>query len=140
MTYKDKARQSEYYDGRYGNEIGKYIPQKRPALILKFFLKKQCSRKGIGLDQARLEFANRTNLEPNEIVEIENGVPPTSMQIKKITKGMNWSVFFIFGISKYVYDITEAMYFNDLEIKDPTAADKKDFIVLYEYLLSLITD
>ncbi len=140
MKQKGSSLKTDFYDGSFGSKLVGLNMHERPTKIVIFYLNRQTSQNNISIGQARKNFSEATEIGVHEILNIECGMPPTSIQIKKMVKGMGWSIFFIFGISKGAYQLAESMFFNDLEIANPTAEEKRDFKVLYRDLLTMVTE
>lgn len=110
----------------------------RIAVILSWSIRKHTKDSGLDWNGAINSYARRTNIQPSRFREIVGGQSPLLPEIDKLCRGLNWSLFFLFGLRKETVEQKARQYYTTLGEPNPTPDDLKRFYELYKRLLRYV--
>jgi hypothetical protein len=110
--------------------------QQRPSKILYYHLRKEIkTRRADDMEMAKKLFAEKTGISLERVSEILKGDLPASDEVNKMLKSLNWSLFFLFGVTESDLAHEEQAFFKALEVSSPSPKEKAIFEAIYEELL-----
>ncbi len=123
-----RRQEEEYWDRRY------QIEHPRPSQIIFWHLKVEGDR-GNGPRESIENFSLATGIDQDRVRIIANGEMPSAAEIDAIRRGMRWSIWFLFGISREALELRATTYFSAMGVDSPSRAQFGEFKRLYEKLV-----
>jgi hypothetical protein len=136
-------KRMEFWEEKFAEGVEAKDMLYRPSEIIMEKIKYETKTKRSTFETELEKFAKSASLAVESVKEIIGGRFPWAHEINRITSksnSLNWSIFFLFGISEKAFNNRQKIFFDEINIRIPSFKQKQAFKAIYEECLKTLAN